>query len=395
MTTLTSPARKTAAIFLLMTMTVLGVFPLDVILPSFPSMAAHFDTSVADIALSVSLFSIGLSLSLLLIGPLSDNLGRKRLLMIGMSIAVAGSAGCAMANDFGWFLFFRVVQAVGCGSFVLSQALVQDLFVGKEQERLRIAMVTAGGICISVSPLFGSWLQTWLDWRGSFQVFVIIGLVLVLKAWLLLDGPPSVPAARVPILKAYQQVYSDRRFVGYWLISALAFACHFAFIVVSPIILMEQLALTPYQFSLALLLYGAAYVLGGMGAGWMNRRMEGTTQIVTGQRLIAFAGVLMLVLDHVWGLSVVTVMLPMILCTAGTTITRPIATSRAMGLFPQNAGTSASAGNVIIFISGGLISGLVSQTGEQVMTVLPITFLLLSGIGMGLNALVQRPAHVS
>lgn len=395
MTTLTSPARKTAAIFLLMTMTVLGVFPLDVILPSFPSMAEHFDTSVADIALSVSLFSIGLSLSLLLIGPLSDNLGRKRLLMIGMSIAVAGSAGCAMADDFGWFLFFRVVQAVGCGSFVLSQALVQDLFVGKEQERLRIAMVTAGGICISVSPLFGSWLQTWLDWRGSFQVFVIIGLVLVLKAWLLLDGPRSVPATRVPILKAYQQVFSDRRFVGYWLISALAFACHFAFIVVSPIILMEQLALTPYQFSLALLLYGAAYVLGGMGAGWMNRRMEGTTQIVTGQRLIAFAGVLMLVLDHVWGLSVVTVMLPMILCTAGTTITRPIATSRAMGLFPQNAGTSASAGNVIIFISGGLISGLVSQTGEQVMTVLPITFLLLSGIGMGLNALVQRPAHVS
>lgn len=395
MTTLTSPARKTAAIFLLMTMTVLGVFPLDVILPSFPSMAAHFDTSVADIALSVSLFAIGLSLSLLLIGPLSDNLGRKRLLMIGMSIAVAGSAGCAMADDFGWFLFFRVVQAVGCGSFVLSQALVQDLFVGKEQERLRIAMVTAGGICISVSPLFGSWLQTWLDWRGSFQVFVIIGLVLVLKAWLLLDGPRSVPATRVPILKAYQQVFSDRRFVGYWLISALAFACHFAFIVVSPIILMEQLALTPYQFSLALLLYGAAYVLGGMGAGWMNRRMEGTTQIVTGQRLIAFAGVLMLVLDHVWGLSVVTVMLPMILCTAGTTITRPIATSRAMGLFPQNAGTSASAGNVIIFISGGLISGLVSQTGEQVMTVLPITFLLLSGIGMGLNALVQRPAHVS
>ena len=72
-----------------------------------------------------------------------------------------------------------------------------------------------------------------------------------------------------------------------------------------------------------------------------------------------------------------------------------IDTSRAMGLFPQNAGTSASAGNVIIFISGGLISGLVSQTGEQVMTVLPITFLLLSGIGMGLNALVQRPAHVS
>ncbi|MCS4247514.1 Bcr/CflA family efflux MFS transporter [Pseudomonas sp. BIGb0164] len=395
MTTLATPARKTAAIFLLMTMTVLGVFPLDVILPSFPSMATHFGTSVADIALSVSLFSIGLSLSLLLVGPLSDNLGRKRLLMIGMTVAVIGSAGCAMADDFTTFLVFRVVQAVGCGSFVLSQALVQDLFVGKEQERLRIAIVTAGGICISVSPLFGSWLQTWLDWRGSFQVFGVIGLVLVFKAWLLLESPSTAPSVRIPILKAYRQVLSDRRFVGYWLISALAFTCHFAFIVVSPIILMEQLALTPYQFSLALLLYGAAYVLGGMGAGWMNRRMEGHTQIVTGLRLIALAGVLMLVLHNVWGLSVITVMLPMILCTAGTTITRPIATSRAMGLFPHSAGTSASAGNVIIFVSGGLISGLVSQAGTQVMTVLPMTFLILSAIGMGLNALVQRPAHVS
>jgi DHA1 family 2-module integral membrane pump EmrD-like MFS transporter len=395
MTTLATPACKAAAIFLLMTMTILGVFPLDVILPSFPSMAAHFGTSVANIALSVSLFSIGLSLSLLLIGPLSDNLGRKRLLMIGMSIAVAGSAGCAMADDFGWFLFFRVVQAVGCGSFVLSQALVQDLFVGKEQERLRIAIVSAGGICISVSPLFGSWLQSWLDWRGSFQVFVIIGLVVILKAWLLLESPGAAPSSSIPILKAYQQVFSDQRFVGYWLISALAFACHFAFIVVSPIILMEQLALTPYQFSLALLLYGAAYVLGGMGAGWMNRWMDGNTQIVTGQRLIAMAGVLMLLVYNVWGLSVITVMIPMILCTAGTTITRPIATSRAMGLFPKSAGTSASAGNVIIFLSGGLISGLVSQSGEQVMTVLPITFLVLSAIGMGLNARVQRSAHMS
>ena len=395
MTHLTSPARKTAAIALLMNMTILGVFPLDVILPSFPSMARYFDTAVADIALSVSLFSIGLSLSLLLVGPLSDRLGRKRVLIIGMGVAVMGSAGCAMAQDFAWFMVFRMIQAIGCGSFVLSQALVQDLFIGKEQERLRIAMVTASGICISVSPLFGSWLQTWLDWRGSFQVFVIIGLLLILKAWLLLDAPSPPSDTRLSIVNAYRQVLRDRSFVGYWLISALAFSCHFAFIVVSPIILMEQLGLTPYRFALVLLLYGAAYVLGGIAAGWMNRWMDGNTQIVTGQRLIASAGVLMLALYHLWGLTVMTVMLPMILCTAGTTITRPIATSRAMGRFPLAAGTCASAGNVIIFVCGGLVSSLVSQSGEQVMDVLAVTFMVLSGIGMGLNAREQRSAHAA
>ncbi|MGY2401997.1 MFS transporter [Pseudomonas sp. SDO5271_S396] len=394
MTTLATPARKTAAIFLLMTMTVLGVFPLDVILPSFPALAAHFDTAVSDIALSISLFSIGLSCSLLLIGPLSDNLGRKRLLIVGVAVAALGAAGCALAEDYAWFLFFRVVQAIGCGSFVLSQALVQDLFVGKEQERLRIAIVTAGGVCISVSPLFGSWLQTWLDWRGSFQVFIAIALVLVLKAWLLLDGTTPAPAVRTGIFRAYARVFSDRRFVSYWLISALAFACHFSFIVVSPIILMEQLALTPYQFSLVMLLYGAAYVLGGMTAGWMNRWMDGDTQIVAGLGLIALAAVLMLLLHGLSGLSVVSVIVPMILCTAGTTITRPISSSRAMGLFPGNAGTSAAAGNVIIFVSGGLISGLVSQSGAQVATVLPLGFLMMSATGIALNAWTRRPPHV-
>ncbi|MGY2289217.1 multidrug effflux MFS transporter [Pseudomonas sp. SDO528_S397] len=395
MPALITPARKTAAIVLLMTMTVLGVFPLDVVLPAFPAMAAHFGTSVADIALSISLFSVGFSCSLLFVGPLSDNLGRKKVLIVGMGIAVAGSVGCAVAQSYAGFLFCRLVQAVGCGSFVLSQALVQDLFVGKEQERLRIAIVTAGGVCISVSPLVGSWLQTWLGWRASFQVFVAIGLVLMVMAWRLLDtAPRKATAAHTSIVRAYGRVFSDRRFVSYWLISALAFACHFAFMVVSPIILMEQLALTPYQFSLVLLLYGAAYVLGGMGAGWMNRWMEGHTQIATGQWLIVVSALLMLLLQGLFGLSVASVIVPMILCTAGTTISRPISSSRAMGLFPENAGASASAGNMIIFISGGVISGLVSQTGEQVATVLAVSFLLMSAIGMGLNAQLRRQPHV-
>lgn len=148
--------QKTSAIILLMTMTLLGVFPLDVILPSFPALAERFQTSSADIALSVSLFAIGLSFSLMLVGPLSDSLGRKKLLLGGMSVALVGAAGCVIASQYSWFLFFRVIQALGCGCFVLSQALVQDLFEGQEQERLRIAMVTASGIFISLSPLFGT-----------------------------------------------------------------------------------------------------------------------------------------------------------------------------------------------------------------------------------------------
>ncbi|AZC25459.1 MULTISPECIES: MFS transporter [Pseudomonas] len=384
------PAQKTPAIILLMTMTLLGVFPLDVILPSFPALAERFQTSSADIALSVSLFAIGLSFSLLVVGPLSDSLGRKKLLLAGMSVAIAGAAGCIMASEYPWFLFFRVIQAIGCGCFVLSQALVQDLFVGKEQERLRIALVTASGIFISFSPLLGTWLQEQLGWQGSFEVFIAIGLLVILKACLLLENTSGTASSRHRnILAAYWLVCSEPRFVGYWLISALAFACHFSFIVISPIIFMEQLQLSPYQYALALLMYGAAYVLGGFAAGVMNRHMQASTQIITGLLLIALSGLLMLFLLQS-SMSAITVLLPMIVCTAGTTITRPVATSRAMGLFPQNAGTSASAGNMIIFTCGGLISAFINLSASNLIMALGLCFLVLSASALTLNSLVNR-----
>ncbi|POA54522.1 MULTISPECIES: MFS transporter [unclassified Pseudomonas] len=382
--------QKTSAIILLMTMTLLGVFPLDVILPSFPALAERFQTSSADIALSVSLFAIGLSFSLMLVGPLSDSLGRKKLLLGGMSVALVGAAGCVVASQYSWFLFFRVVQAMGCGCFVLSQALVQDLFEGKEQERLRIAMVTASGIFISLSPLFGTWLQERLGWQGSFEVFAAIGLLVILMAWLLLENTPGTAKGRQRnIFAAYRLVCAEPRFVGYWLISALAFACHFSFIVTSPIIFMEQLQLSPYQYSLVLLLYGAAYILGGFAAGAMNRHLRASTQIIAGLLLIALSGLLMLFLQR-FEPSASSVLLPMIVCTAGTTITRPVATSRAMGLFTQNAGTSASAGNMIIFTCGGLISGFINLASDNLAMALGLCFLVLSTSALGLNSLVNR-----
>lgn len=386
-----SPAtpKNTAAVILLLTMTLLGVFPLDVILPSFPALAERFNTSSADIALSVSLFAIGLSFSLMVIGPLSDSLGRKKLLLAGMAVAIAGALGCMAATEYPWFLLFRVVQAVGCGCFVLSQALVQDLFVGRQQERLRIALVTASGIFISLSPLLGTWLQANLGWQGSFGVFVGLGLLVILKAWVLLENRPGTAPGQRHILAAYRLVFADLSFVGYWLISALAFACHFSFIVISPLIFMEQLQLTPYQYSLALLLYGAAYVLGGAGAGVMNRYLQANTQIVTGLGLIALSGLLMLLLQP-FELSVATVLVPMIVCTAGTTITRPVATSRAMGIFAHNAGTSASAGNMLVFIAGGLISGFISLSASNLVMALGLCFLGLSAIALGLNSLINR-----
>lgn len=378
-------------VILLMTMTLLGVFPLDVVLPSFPDLSDYFRTSPSDIALSVSVFAIGLALSVVLVGPLSDVWGRKKLLLAGIAIAVVGATGCLVSSEYSWFLFFRVIQAVGCGSFVLSQALVQDLFVGKEQERIRIWMVTGGGVFISISPLLGTWLQLQLGWQGSFFVFISLAVIVWFKAlFLLRENPHLHTTAHERFFSAYWRLCSDIRFMGYWLISALAFACHFSFIVISPIIFMERLALSPYAFAWALLLYGVAYVFGGIVASALHRHLQANTQIVIGLGLIALSGLVMLWLADQFGLSAAAVLIPMLICTAGTTIARPIANSKAMSLYPQNAGTSTSVGGVLIFMCGGVISVVINLASEDLTTALALCFLSLSATGLGLNVLITR-----
>ena len=382
--------RQRSAIILLMTMVLLGVFPLDVLLPSFPALAEHFQNKPADIAFSISLFAIGISLSQLLIGPLSDIVGRKGLLIGGMVVSIIGATGCIFSTEYTWFLIFRMVQAIGCGCFVLSQALVQDMFEGKERDQLRILMITASGVFISLSPLLGSVLQQLLDWPGSFFLFIALALGVLSKAYFLLDNHHVTPRPKGDIFRAYQRMLSNRSFVGYWLIAAIAFACHFSFIVISPLIFMDQLQLSTYEFSLTLLLYGAAYIAGGVVARILATRLAPKAQIVFGLALIFCSGLLMLFFSRILELSTMTVLIPMIICTTGTTICRPIATSKAMDVFPENAGTAASAGNTLIFILGGLISALINISTDNLQMTLALAFLLLSKAALVLNSLILR-----
>lgn len=383
--------RRRGVIGLLLSMTLLGVFPLDVLLPSFPALSEHFRVEPGDIAFSISLFAVGIAVSQLLIGPLSDCFGRKRLLLAGMLVSMLGAAGCVLSTEYAGFLVFRLVQALGCGCFVLSQALVQDLFEGRERDHLRILLVTASGLFISFSPLAGSLLQQWLDWPGSFLVFIALALAVFLKACVLLESP-QVHAApvRPNLFRAYRRLCGDINFVAWWLIAAFAFACHFSFIVVSPLLLMEHLGLSTYAFSLALLAYGAAYIAGGILAAWLGRRVQADTQMIVGLGLILLSGAVMFYLCERWGLSVVTVLIPMIICTAGTTIARPAATSKAMDRFSDSAGAAAAAGNTLVFIVGGSISAVINLASANLQVSLSVCFIVLSITGLALIALTRR-----
>jgi DHA1 family bicyclomycin/chloramphenicol resistance-like MFS transporter len=382
------PSSKKSALFLLSLMVVLGMFPLDVMLPSYPALANAFGMKINEVTLFVAMFAVGFSGSQILIGPLSDKYGRPIMLKIGLVISLMGVMGCLLSSTQTAFAIARVVQGAGCGCFVLAQAIVQDVFTVEDRQRIRIYLLSLSGICISFSPLLGTYLQYALDWQGSFYLFATLASILLGQIIFyfpnLQDLPLSARGEKLNIVARYADIITFRPFVCSWLTSAMAFSCHFGFIAVSPIIFLDTLQVSSLTYALVLLLYGGAYVVGGLVATRLAKTLVIDAQIKIGLATSGLSGLIMISMIQLQ-LSIATVAVPMIICTIGTTLIRPAAASRAMEMFSEKAGASSAAGGTIMFVTAGSVSVILSNAPLPPLESLSIFILIATTLGYALN----------
>ncbi|MCJ7955891.1 MULTISPECIES: MFS transporter [unclassified Pseudomonas] len=378
--------------FILITcISLISFFPINILLPSFPALAARFDTPTAEIALSISLFTLVFSVSQLIAGPLSDKWGRKEVLLGCITLSILGAIGCALSTDYLSFLLFRSVQAMGCGFFVLGHALVEDLFEEQDRARVRLYYMTLSGSFVALSPLIGSWLQTTFDWQGSFYGFALMALGMLIHAFCILPSKSASPhRTPVSIIGTLKDVATNRDFLRYWWIAALVFACYFALISVTPLIFMDSLKLSEYQYALVLMVYGVAYLLGGLAASYLQKRISLSRQINIGLGLLLIAGVLLMLIVGLGAITTITLLIPMLISALAVTLVRPAAISAAMLLFSSSAGTAASAGNSIMFITAAVSSAALAQAGANLLMTIAISFIVLSVWGVMTNARVGR-----
>ncbi|MBK5411282.1 MFS transporter [Pseudomonas sp. TH34] len=378
--------------FILITcISLISFFPINILLPSFPALAARFDMPSADVALSISLFTLVFSISQLVAGPLSDKWGRKEVLLGCITLSILGAIGCALSTDYLSFLLFRSVQAMGCGFFVLGHALVEDLFEEQDRARVRLYYMTLSGSFVALSPLIGSWLQTTFDWQGSFYGFALMASGMLIHAFCILPSKSASPhRTQVSIIGTLKDVATNRDFLRYWWIAALVFACYFALISVTPLIFMDSLKLSEYQYALVLMVYGVAYLLGGLAASYLQKRISLSRQINIGLGLLLVAGGLLMLIVGLGAITTITLLIPMLISALAVTLVRPAAISAAMLLFSSSAGTAASAGNSIMFITAAVSSAALAQAGANLLLTIAISFIVFSVWGVVTNARVGR-----
>ena len=234
-------------------------FATDMYLPVMPAIVADLDTTRSMVQLTISGFFIGMGAGQLLVGPLSDALGRKPLLLTGASVALAASVVSATAPSATVLVAARVFQGLGGGAcVVLARAIVPDLVHGAVAAKAYSLLMALQGIAPAVAPVLGGVLAEPLGWRGIFWVLAGLHALQLILAWFIVPetvsarcGPESsrVSLART-VAGNYWAVITNARVWGYLITMAFGFCSMFCYICASAFVLQNQWGFSPLGYSL-------------------------------------------------------------------------------------------------------------------------------------------------
>jgi MFS transporter, DHA1 family, multidrug resistance protein len=252
----------------------IGPFAIDMYLPALPTIAADLQASTAATQMTLMAFFVAFGVCQVVYGPVSDMVGRKPPLYVGLALFVAGSIGCAAAPGIGWLILFRLVQGMGAASvMVIPRAVIRDLHTGIEATRLMSLVMLVLSVSPILAPLAGSALIVPFGWRA---VFVAVTIVAVLGGVMAAVALPETrqPKDRIAVslgsvLGGFGQLFRHGRFLGLTFIGGLGMSSFFAFLASSSFIYIGHFGLTPTQYSLAF----SANAVGFIGASQFAARL--------------------------------------------------------------------------------------------------------------------------
>jgi DHA1 family bicyclomycin/chloramphenicol resistance-like MFS transporter len=362
----------------------------DMYLPAFPRMATDLGTTASAIQLTLTAFMIGLALGQLVIGPLSDQRGRRGLLLAGTAVCAVAGLVCALAPSIGVLVVARFVQGFGgAAGVVLARAVIADRASGVAAARLFAVMMMIQGVAPVLAPLVGGGLVTAVGWRGVFGILAALSALMIVGV--LLRVPETLPAERrTRGLAAFgrdaRAVLTNRRYLGYTATLVLGFAAMFAYISASPFVLQNILGLSVGWYSVAF----AANALGLAGVSALAGHL---VQRVAPRRLLAIGVTAVLVLCALLLVDVAVLDLPlwptlvlMFLTVSALGLVFGNATTLATDEVARTAGTGSAVMGALQFGLAAVVSPLVGLRGEH--DALPMALTMLAAAVLAAAALV-------
>jgi DHA1 family bicyclomycin/chloramphenicol resistance-like MFS transporter len=374
-------------IWLLMSATVASQLALTIFLPAMPALARHFDVAYGTAQLMLSVYLFAFAFAQLAVGPLSDSLGRRPVLLASLAVFTAGSIGCALSPTIETLIASRLVQACGaCGGVVLGRAIVRDSRSGAEAPRAMGYMASAMALAPALAPLLGGQLLVHFGWRSNFWFTAAVGFAMLVAVWHMLGetapkAPPRTTSVVRDYLEGFRVVLRERRFIGLMIAATCASSGFNVFFAGGPILLIQVMGVAAELFGWFTLAWAGNFVIGSLVSSRLQGRVRSLLLIPVGQGVLTAGAVAMMATALLGYVTPLALIVPLMLMGWGNGLNMPNAMANALISVPANRVGAASA-----------LMGFVQMVAAALLTLLigyvPHTTQFNIGLGVGMTGVI-------
>ena len=395
----TTLSRRIRLFVILGALSAMGPLSIDFYLPGLPELSDDLNASAAQAQLTLTACLAGLAVGQLLAGPLSDRLGRRRPLLIGLAGYTAASLACALSPTIYALVALRLAQGfAGAGAIVIARAIVRDLRSGAAAARLFSVLMLVTGLAPMLAPILGGQLLQVMSWRGLFVGLGVAGVFLLLGSisWLAETLPPAMRhgGSWGGTAHTFARLLQDRVFVGYALVLGLAFAQMFAYIAGSPFVLENVYGVSPQVFAVIFGVNALGIVALSQLNGLLVGRVGLTRLFEVGLALGTVGGVTLLTVVLVGGIGLAGILPCLFVIVSSMGLMIPNATALALsGYDPQVAGSASALLGVLQFALGAVVAPLVGVAGVESAVPMAVVMATLGLSACAAFLLTRHPSH--
>jgi MFS transporter, DHA1 family, multidrug resistance protein len=382
------------ALFLVMLvmMSISGLVASDIFLPALPEISEYFGITASQGQSILGIFLAGLAGMQLLYGPVSDSIGRRRLLLGGIAVFGLASVGIIFAKSFDQVLALRILQSVGaCAGITLGRAIVGDLYEQREAGRIFLSIFPVVGMSPAVAPMVGGFLYGMFGWQSCFLFTAIFAAALWVLVW---RYQPETRAADrrtrlsvQQIFRNYGELLRSMAFLRYAAIPCFAYAAYFSYIAESPYLLARQ-GLPKSAIGFSYITLSLTYVTGNFIArrAMKTRSLDSTLRI--GYRIFLTGGAAMVAALSLRPDSLVLGIGAISILTLGNGFLLPLGTAGAITAVPRLSGSASGLMGCLQLFSAAAAAQLVGIVSRHD----PVNFSLIIGLIALTGFLLNAPA---
>lgn len=361
-------SQRISIIFAIITLSIFVVpqVGIDLYLPALPNMQQHLQSSQFAMQMTLTVYILTMGLTQLIYGPLSDQYGRKPVIIIGTVIFLLGSILTSLATNSSILLSGRVLQGAGMGaSFTVASAILADVYEGKQLARMTAFSSMVYSLSPLLAPVLGGFFTQYLGWRMNFLFMTIMAAILLACLTLFThetNHNKNPNACRLSsLISNYLAIIKHIRFMAYIMSLTMAFGCTIAFNVLGPFLMQNVLHVTPLHYGWLLLILGGAYLVGTSTNNALLKWMRVPTLIWLGLMILLSSTLAILLSGLLDWFKVASVTIWMSTLIFGTGFIFPNCMAKALEIFPNKQGSATALMGALGLIGTSIISTIIGH----------------------------------